>query len=347
VVDVVQRQPAALEHPLGGRDRPREHEQRVVADHCGGDDARPGAQAERGGTLLAHHEQGGCPVGDLRGVPGCDGPLHVREPGSELVGPERGPQGGEPFSGRGRADGLVPVDDHCLAAVNRRTGRFVVDRGATGVEVHRHGDRRDLRGEGHRGGPLVRPHGIGVQLLARQAVLHRDQLRGDALPHEPRRVPISHARAVHVSTHARRAHRHAAHRLDAGRDGDVVGTGHDRVHGEVERLLARPAPPVDGHGGDVLGKACGEPRGASRGGGLLGRLADAADEDVINGAGVDAGALHEALEHLAEQLHGVQRRQGAARPAGRGTLPLAHRGPDRIDDDGAGELSHGGLLWQG
>ena len=65
-VDVVDRQPGALEQALGGVDRAGEHQHGVDADEAGVDDARLGRQPERVGLLLGHQQHRGRAVGDLR-----------------------------------------------------------------------------------------------------------------------------------------------------------------------------------------------------------------------------------------------------------------------------------------
>jgi hypothetical protein len=59
--------------------------------------------------------------------------------------------------------------------------------------------------------------------------------------------------------------------------------------------------------------------------GLLAVLRDAAADDLLDVAGVDAGLLHESLLHCAEQLGGVQARQPS--------VPLADGAASGFDDD--------------
>jgi len=70
-----------------------------------------------------------------------------------------------------------------------------------------------------------------------------------------------------------------------------------------------------------------QPGLAAHGRGLLPVLPDAADEDVVHGAGVDAVALDERRQQLREQVHRVYPGQRAA------LLAAAHRGADEVNDD--------------
>ena len=84
---------------------------------------------------------------------------------------------------------------------------------------------------------------------------------------------------------------------------------------------------TDGHVDRVAGR---EPGLAARRAGLLAGLADAADHEVLDGPGVDAGAVHQSGEGLGEQVDAVQAGQGPA------LLAASHGGADGIDDDGLG-----------
>ena len=63
---------------------------------------------------------------------------------------------------------------------------------------------------------------------------------------------------------------------------------------------------VHGHGAHVLGQPGDEPPDAGDVVGLLAVLRDAAADDLLDLAGVDAGLLHERLLRGAQQLGGVQ-----------------------------------------
>ena len=85
----------------------------------------------------------------------------------------------------------------------------------------------------------------------------------------------------------------------------------------MDRLLAGTALPVDGHTGHTLGPARRQQRGAADVEGLLAGLHDAAPDDVVDDAGVDAGPLGKAVEHLRGQFGGVYARKSAVALADR------------------------------
>ena len=82
-----------------------------------------------------------------------------------------------------------------------------------------------------------------------------------------------------------------AHVLDAAGDHQVLHAGPDAHCGEAHGLLAGPALAVDGGAGDGLGQARRPPGGAGNVAGLRSEGVDAAEHDVLDGRGVDAGAL--------------------------------------------------------
>jgi hypothetical protein len=63
---------------------------------------------------------------------------------------------------------------------------------------------------------------------------------------------------------------------------------------------------------------------------LLAHLANASDNDVIDGARIDAIACDNLPEKIGEQIDGMDLGQGASRFA------ATHRGSDRIDNDWSG-----------
>ncbi len=97
-----------------------------------------------------------------------------------------------------------------------------------------------------------------------------------------------------------------AHRLDSARDADVDGTRRDQPGDQVVGLLAAAALAVDGRGADVLGQPRDEPAHPGDVVGLLAVLRDAAADDLLDSAGVDAGLFDQRLLHRAQQLGGVQ-----------------------------------------
>ena len=174
-----------------------------------------------------------------------------------------------------------------------------------------------------------------VEVLARDAPLVGDHLGPDALALQaavPLLVVVAghHPRAEGEAevAHDRRAHRGVGHALDARRDGDVVGAGHDALGGEVDGLLRRSALAVDRRGGHRLGPARRQHRVAADVERLLGDLHDAAHDDVVDQRRVELVALGDGLERLGGQVHGV--------PAPELPVALAAGRPDGVDDDCGG-----------
>ena len=101
-----------------------------------------------------------------------------------------------------------------------------------------------------------------------------------------------------------------------------------RLGREVDGLLGRAALAVDGGAGDVLGAAGHQPAGAGDVAGLAADGVDVAEHHVLDRAGVDAGAVEQGPDRVGPQVGRVDLAQAAA--------PLAHGGPDGVDDVGLG-----------
>ena len=126
-----------------------------------------------------------------------------------------------------------------------------------------------------------------------------------------------------------RAHdRDLAHVLHAAGDDEVGGARHHALRGEVDGLLRRTALAVDGGAGHVLGEAGDQPAGAGDVAGLRADAVDVAEDDVVDRAGVDAGALDERLDRVRAEIGRVDLREPAAAPP--------DRRADRVDDVGLG-----------
>jgi hypothetical protein len=102
----------------------------------------------------------------------------------------------------------------------------------------------------------------------------------------------------------------------------------------VDRLLGRAALAVDRHAGDVLGHAGCEPAGAGDVAGVGTDGVDVAEDHVVDGGGVDAGAVDQGGDAGRPEVGGVDAGEGAV------GLPPAHGGADCVDDVG---LGHGAL----
>jgi hypothetical protein len=266
----------------------------------------------RSRAALLHHEHRRGAVGELARVAGGDdavvleGGLQAHELRERAVGP----------------DAFVGGDDVAAAV------------GAA------HLDGYDLVLEpavpGRGGGLLLRADRELVERLARELPLLRDDLRRDALLHEPADaiqvlldVASHHRRPEGLAADAdTRAHRHPAHRLDAGGDDDVVGARDHALRGEVQRLLARPTLPIDRRPADGLGKAGGERGVTADVQALLADLAHASHDHVLDDGGIDARLLDEGAERLRGEVDGVD---GIERS---GLLASPERGPHGFDDHG-------------
>jgi hypothetical protein len=224
-----------------------------------------------------------------------------------VVVAERQPQGGQPLGGGVGADRLV--------------GAQVIDVADLGVE------QAVLP---RAGCPPVRFGGELVELGAGQAPALCDEFGADALRDEPIVVAGVDLGTGEVLAGELAADRDAAHRFDAGGDGDLVGAGDDALCGEVQRLLAAAALPVDGDGGDGLGEPGTEQGPAGGVAGLFADLADGAADDVVDDGMVDPGAIDERPQDVCVQVNGVDRGVGAA------GLALGERGADGVDDDSSG-----------
>ncbi len=90
-------------------------------------------------------------------------------------------------------------------------------------------------------------------------------------------------------------------------------------------LLGAAALAVDGGGADMLGQARGQPADPGDVVGLLAVLGDAAADELLDVAGVDAGLLDDGLLDRAQEFGGVQ--------SGQPTVALADRAAGGFDDD--------------
>ena len=198
-------------------------------------DVRPEAR----GRLLARDEHRGRAVGDLRRVAG----------GDDAVGLERRLERREAL---GVVSGRMPSSTVITSvAPSTLTGTGTISRSNRPSSVACAARWCELERE-------------RVELLARERPLLGDQLGRDALRHEVGIPLVQPRRRTGRLPSDRRAHRHAAHALDAGRDHDVVRARDHTLRGEVDRLLRRAALPVDRRAGHGVGEAGREQRRCGR-----------------------------------------------------------------------------------
>jgi hypothetical protein len=223
-------------------------------------------------------------------------------------------QRGEPFQG-GVAKALVPGDHMAVR------GRLLV------LVEHRRLDATDLPVEAALDpgllGLALRVEAELVDLLAADAAPLGDPLRGGELVGQvdvPRRRPQDAAIGARVGAEA-----DTAHRLDAAGDPDVDGARGDQSGDQPVGLLAAAALAVDSHRANVLGQAGDQPADPRDVVGLLAELRDAAADDLLDVAGVDAGLLDERPLRGAQQLGGMQARQPS--------VPLANGTAGGFNDD--------------
>ena len=251
-----------------------QHQPRVDAGETEGDEPRPGLEPQPGAGGLARDQHRRGPVADLARV--ARGHPSFRDE-RRLEGCERLGRGVRPRSlVHGEEDAHVRVRD--------------LDRDDLVLEPPL-GDRRERA--------TVRLERVGVELLAREAPLLGDQLGRDALRHE---LPAFHQRIRNVA--AARAHRHARHRLDPGRDDEVELARPDGGRRVEVALHRRAALPIDRRARHRLRPARHERRHPADVPALLAYLRDAAHLDVLDLGRIDVASLHEGVEDLPGELVG-------------------------------------------
>jgi hypothetical protein len=129
---------------------------------------------------------------------------------------------------------------------------------------------------------------------------------------------------------AARAHRHARHRLDSGRDDEVELARPDRGRCVEVALHRRAALPVDGRAGHRVRPARDQRRHPADVPALLADLRDAAHLHVLDLRRIEPVPLHERVQHLSGELVRAERGERA--------VPPADRRADGVDDESLGTL---------
>src|SRR5215217_1682172 len=198
-------------------------------------------------------------------------------------------------------------------AVTTPSGRNAgLSAASASAEVSRRGASSTAQAAGAVATAVVRLERIGVDVVARELPLLRDQLRRDALRDDLEAVGDEVGEVAAV-----RAHRDARHHLDAGGDDDVELAGPDRGRGVEVRLQRRAALPVDRRRRHLDRPAGGHRRHAADVPALLADLGDASHLHVLDLARVQVGARDQPVQHLRRELVAANRRQRPVLPPDR------------------------------
>jgi hypothetical protein len=93
----------------------------------------------------------------------------------------------------------------------------------------------------------------------------------------------------------------------------------------MDRLLGRPALPVDGDAGHALGQSGRQPGIPGDVEGLRADLRDAPHDHVIDCGRIDSGAVDQRAQGVRPEIDRVD--------SGQGSVPPADRGAHRADDE--------------
>ena len=321
-IDVLHRHAGALQRLLRGGRRTGQHDRGLRADRGEGADARPRLQPGLLAELLGADQDGGSAIDDARRIAGMVDMVDLLDLGIALLRHrvearhhlalhlEAGLEGRQRLHGRLRPHQLV---------VGQKLDAVLV--------LHRHDRLLEVAGVPGGLGALLRFDGVGVDVVAAQAILGGDQVGRDALGHEVHRD--GHGRIGRPGA-AVGAHGHARHRFDAAADRGLALARHDLRRRHVGGFEARGAEAVDLHARHGLGIARDDGRGAGDVGTLLADRHDAAQHDVVDQVGVELVAVAQRLQGgdgEPHRGHFVQRAILAA---------LAARGADGVVDECVG-----------
>ena len=177
----------------------------------------------------------------------------------------------------------------------------------------------------------LRLDGVGVDVVAREAVFGGDEIGRDALRHE---IGGDGDRRVDRPGAARGADADAAHRFDAAADRQLVLARHHLRRGEIDRVEAGGAEAVDLHAGHAVAEARRQRAHARDVAARFADRIDAAHHHVVDLARLEIVAVLDRLERGLGQLQrrrGVQRAVRLAAPARRAHVVVDER------------VGHGGL----
>ena len=202
-------------------------------------------------------------------------------------------QAGEGFHGGAGADGLIAVQQG--HAVDVLDGHY----GAVKASLF----------PGF-GSALVRAGSVGIQVFAGLAVQGGDDVRGDALWDE---VVVEVAGWIQCQRAAVGAHGHAGHGFHATGEDQVIPAGADLLRREVHGGQARSTVAVHLQAGCGVGQSSIEGCGAGDVHALVAHWGDHTSDDIADDVWINAWvALDERFDESAEQIHRLDRVQGAA-----------------------------------
>src|SRR5690348_10267137 len=275
-----------------------------------GDESCERLGANGAGAQSGHHDGGGSAVGHLRTVSG----------GDDSFGVEGGLEFGERFERSVGARAFVGVEIHSA-------GVRAIAVAVHGSESDFDGDNFDLEFSGGDGGEglLMALEGKFVGLFARDAVFFGEIFGGEAhaevgvgiMVHEPR-----------IGRNFVAAHGNHAHGFGAAGENDFGLSGDDAFGGYGDGLQAGGAEAVDGHGGGFDGQSGAEGGDAGDVHALLGFRHGAAEDDVFDLFGIEAGDAGQ------RRANGDGGEVVGARRAQRAFKSFADGGADGTDDYG-------------
>ena len=225
--------------------------------------------------------------------------------------------------GGARRHGAFLVEGRLQAGQNL-LGRIGADQAVLGHIARLGVDRHDLVGQTTRGaclgGLLLAGDGELLLLGAGDLVLLRNILGGLAHAHigsRPRGGEFGIGQRVIA------AHRHAAHRLDPGADERLARADLDLAHGDMDGRHGRSAEAVHRHAADrerQVRQQADEARDVHP---LLALGKGAAQDDVLDLRGIDAGPVDQATNHLRGQVIGTNPCERALASLGEGRAGIA------------------------
>ena len=201
----------------------------------------------------------------------------------------------------------------------------VVEDDQTVLVLHRDDGLGEVAARPRRGGLLLRAQRVAVDVLTGEALDGGDQVGADALRHEADAVV---GLGVGGPGAAVGAHRHAAHRLDAAGQHQVVPAGAHLLRGGVDGLQAGRAEPVELEPAGGLGQLGHQRRGAGDVAALVADRRHDAEDDVADQVLVQIG---EAAAQLVDQADDQVDRLDLVE---RAVLVLAARRANGLVDEG-------------